>query len=196
MAGRSRRTGPEAGASRRRSHMANAGSARRETPSGECVEAWCARSRRGGRLPARADPAQRQAQLRNLNGGCGQSSAARVSRFFGAKRRAMRLFGALPVRGPVPISVRHAINEGRSLLRACSIAAAMASGSCPSIRQRPTRSLNRVNWSSEQDRDVAPSIESRCRRTGQSASKGRCPPAKSLVAETLHQAAVAGDDVV
>jgi len=85
-----------------------------------------------GRLSPRADLAPLVDDGSGIwNGWYGQTQRSPcLCNLVGTKRRTVRLFGALPVRRAKPMIVRHAISDGRFIFRACSIAAAIASGSC------------------------------------------------------------------
>ena len=150
---------------------------------------------------ARADlaPSHRVPVPESRNGWCGQCSASRVLAISSSPSGAPWAF-SVPCRfgAPKPITVRQAISDGRSLCRACSIAAAIASGSWPSIRHADhPDALKRASWSSEQDSDVAPSIEIRLSSNSTISRLSPQMPGQRnrFVAEALHQAAVAGDDI-
>ncbi len=152
-------------------------------------------------MPARADLAPSPRGRLPESRTAGAASPARRGSWRSRRRRAAR---HAPFRcpagsgAPKPITVRQAISDGRSLLRARSIAAAIASGSWPSIAAgRPARGLEArqlVVRAGQRGRAVDRDLVV-VEQHDQPAEPEMPGERDRLVAEALHQAAVAGDHI-
>ncbi len=102
------------------------------------------------------------------------------------------------VGAPKPMVVRQAIMVGRSLFCAASIAAAISSGFCPSMRLAfHPAALKRATWSPDSDERQRPVDRDAVvvEEDDQLAQPEVAGDRDRLVADPLHQVAVGGDDV-